>query len=75
MKTRRGRNIPVKGPTVGHIRDGRYIPTEEDPAFAPTPPPAVELKDWANAAPCDRLFSDILDDLEVDYPRDMALKI
>jgi len=69
------RNIPVTGPTVGHIRDGRYIPTGEDPAFAPKPPPAVELKDWANAALCDRLFADVLDDLHAVYPRDMALKI
>ena len=69
------RNIPQTGPTIGHIRDGRYIPTGEDPAFAPTPPPAVELKDWANAELCDRLFADILGDLEVEYPPDMALKI
>ena len=69
------RNIPIKGPTIGHIRDGRYIPTGEDPAFAPTPPPAVELKDWANAELCNKLFSDILGDLEVEYPPDMALKI
>ena len=69
------RNIPVKGPTVGHIRGGLYIPTEEDPAFAPKPPPAVELKDWANAALCDRLFADVLGDLEAVYPPDMALKV
>ena len=69
------RNIPVTGPTIGHIRDGRYIPTGEDPAFAPTPPPAVELKDWADAELCNRLFSDILGDLEAEYPPDMALKI
>ena len=69
------RNIPIKGPTIGHIRDGRYIPTGEDPAFAPAPQPTVELKDWANAALCDRLFADILDDLKAEYPADMALKI
>jgi len=69
------RNLPIKGPTIGHIRDGRYIPTAEDPAFAPKPPPAVELRDWANAALCDRLFADILGELEAVYPRDMALKI
>ena len=69
------RNIPKTGPTIGHIRDGRYIPTEEDPAFAPKAPPPVELRDWANAALCDRLFADVLDDLKAVYPPDMALKI
>ena len=69
------RNIPIKGPTIGHIRDGKYIATGDDPAFAPKPPPAVDLKDWANAELCSRLFADVLADLQAVYPHDMALKI
>ena len=69
------RNIPVKGPTIGHIRDLRYIPTEEDPAFARRREPVIDLKDWANAVLCDRLFADILEELRLDQPPDTALKI
>ena len=69
------RNIPVKGPTIGHIRDGRYIPTAEDPAFMPKPPPSVDIRDWANAELCHACFGDVLADLGAEYPPDMALKI
>ena len=60
----KGRRIPVKGPTVGHIRDGVYVPVEADAA---SKEPQVDLRDWANAALCDRLFSPILDELRQFY--------
>ena len=50
-----GRHIPINGPTIGHIVDGRYIPLEpmnHDPvAVSP-----VDLKDWANVVLADKLF-------------------
>ena len=70
-----GRHIPVKGPTIGHIRDGKYIPTESDPSFAPPQTPQTDLKDWAGAVLCDRLFGDVLSDLRREYADDEALKI
>lgn len=70
-----GRHIPIKGPTIGHIRDGKYLPVESDPAFAPQQPPMTDLKDWAGAVLCDRLFGDILSDLKREYDEDEALKI
>ena len=70
-----GRHIPVKGPTIGHIRDGKYIPTEEDPAFAPTSVANIDLKDWAGPVLCARLFGDILADLKSEYGEKQALKI
>ena len=71
----RGRHSPVKGPTIGHIRDGRYIPVAEDPAFAAQPRPQTDLKDWAGPVLCDRLFGDILSDLKELYREDEALKM
>lgn len=62
----KGRRIPVKGPTVGHIRDGRYIPAEETRQAKCL---QIDLKDWANVALCDRLFRPVLDDLKAQYPR------
>lgn len=61
----KGRRIPVKGPTVGHIRDGKYISTEEEPRDAM---PKIDLKDWANVELCDKLFLPVLDELKIHYP-------
>lgn len=65
-----GRRVPVDGPVVGHITDGKYVP-----AAAETQDAGPEMKDWANAVLCDRLFRDILDDLRRFYSLKESLQI
>ena len=66
-----GRNIPVDGPTIGHIVDGKYVACE----YADVAKKKCELKDWANIVLCDKLFKDILNDLYAFYSYSDALKI
>lgn len=66
------RNLPVNGPTIGHIIDGKYVPK---PTPAPVSQSAVDLKDWANIQLAHKLFSDMIDELCEVYTRDDALKI
>lgn len=69
-----GCNIPVTGPTIGHIRDGKYVAlTNEKPKAAPLGT-SVDLRDWADVALCDRIFSDMLPELEEVYRPEDALK-
>ena len=69
-----GRNLPVTGPTIGHIRDGKYVAlADEKPKTTPVGS-SVDLRDWADVALCDRLFSDMLTELEEVYRREDALK-
>ena len=70
-----GRHIPIKGPTIGHIRDGKFIPTENDPAFASRQPPPADLKDWARPLLCERIFANMIPELKEEYREDEALKI
>ena len=67
-----GRHLPVNGPTIGHIVDGRYVPVEESVSVSAAP---VDLKDWANVVLCDRLFSSIQEELSAVYSRSDVLKI
>ena len=66
-----GRNIPVNGPTIGHIIDGQYVPI----SYELVSDEQVQLKDWAQIILCDRLFKDILDELFKVYAVSDALKI
>ena len=51
-----GRNLPVNGPTIGHIVNGKFIPVESiDVSVSQT-----DLKDWGNIVFCDSCFRDIL---------------
>lgn len=69
-----GRHLPINGPTIGHIIDGVYVPTDnETPAVVSSSP--VDLKDWANVVLCDRLFSGIKDELSAIYSQPDAMKI
>ncbi len=68
------RRLPVNGPTIGHIVDGKYIPLSED-APSPVSGAAVDLKDWANIQFAQKLFSDMIDELSVFYSKEDALKI
>lgn len=66
-----GRNVPVNGPTIGHIINGKYVPIEHmDISETPT-----NLKDWANVVLCDNLFKDSLDELLAVYSLNDSLKI
>jgi hypothetical protein len=38
-----GRNVPVNGPTIGHIRDGVFVPLERTAAVTSS---GIDLKDW-----------------------------
>lgn len=67
-----GRNLPVNGPTIGHIVDGRYVPMDTK---RPVGSSGVDLKDWADVVLCDRLFSPILGELGEVYAAGDALKI
>ena len=73
-KNDEGRHLPVNGPTVGHIIDGRYVPIE------PAGPVgismgAVDLKEWANVVFCDSKFLDIQEELLRLYNRHDMLTI
>lgn len=66
----KGRRLPVKGPTVGHIAAGAYVPLPP-----PQPPASPDLQDWADQALCDRLGSDLLAELRLEFPPETALKL
>lgn len=66
-----GRNLPVNGPTIGHIVNGKFIPVESvDVSVSQT-----DLKDWGNIVFCDTCFRDILDSLLEVYSYNDSLKI
>ena len=69
-----GRHLPVNGPTIGHIVDGKYIPIDTG---LPTPVSVspVDLKDWANVVLCDKLFSGIRRELSAVYSETDVMKI
>ena len=69
-----GRHIPVNGPTIGHIIDGKYVAIEEDVAPAVSTSD-IELKEWAGVVQCNNVFQDILSDLKKFYASADALKI
>ena len=69
-----GRNLPINGPTVGHIIDGVYVPNDVTaPATVSTAP--IDLKDWANIVLCDQLFADIQQELSAVYSQTDTIKI
>ena len=69
-----GRRKPVNGPTVGHIVDGKYVPIPQDsPADISAAP--IDLKDWAGIILCDKLFKNMLPELQAVYSRSDAEKI
>ena len=69
-----GRHLPVNGPTIGHIIDGKYIPIVKEES-KPLNHTEVDLKDWADVAHADTVFKDILDELKKVYATSDALKI
>ncbi len=69
-----GRHVPVTGPTIGHIIDLTYVPVAADMP-ADVSGSSVDLKDWANIVLCDRVFSDIKDELFNVYSVGDAMKL
>ena len=69
-----GRNLPINGPTIGHIVDGVYVPNNitEPSAISSAP---IDLKDWANIILCDRLFADIQQELSAVYSHADTIKL
>ena len=69
-----GRHLPVNGPTIGHIKNGVYVPVEENQPDRVSSS-QIDLKDWANIVFCDQLFSDIRKELSVVYNQTDLMKI
>lgn len=67
-----GRSLPINGPTIGHIINGKYVPMDDKSLLSSQ---SADMKDWANVVYCDNQFHDILDELLNVYARDDALKI
>ena len=72
-KKRNGRHVPVNGPTIEHIIDGKYVPIPEEKP--PVSQVQINLKDWADIILCDNIFRDMLPELERVYNRVDALKL
>ena len=74
------RCIPINGPTIGHIVDGKYVPKNSEANISVSKKAAsdnikIDLKDWGNIALCDSLFKDIQNELKEFYSTDDALKL
>ena len=69
-----GRNLPINGPTIGHIVDGVYVPNDVTTPSAVAASP-IDLKDWANIVLCDRLFADMKQELSAVYSQSDMMKI
>ena len=73
-RRKNGRNLPINGPTIGHIVDGVYVPNDTATLTAISSAP-IDLKDWANIVLCDRLFADIQQELSAVYNQADTMKI
>ena len=67
-----GRNVPVTGPTIGHIRDGKYVAIADE---RPKVGQSVDLKDWADIVLCEKCFAGMLEELREVYRPEDALKL
>ena len=69
-----GRHVPVNGPTIGHIIDGKYVPIPvqgpDDISLSP-----IDLKDWAGIILCDRIFKPLQKELSAVYSQSDTMKI
>ena len=69
-----GRHVPVNGPTIGHIVGGAYVPLVPD-AISSVSYSEVAMKDWAAYQLAERVFSDMLGELEAVYSPDDSRKL
>lgn len=72
-----GRRLPVNGPTIGHIVDGRYVPRARPAPEAPAPvsQAPVDLRDWAVVELVSRVSGDLLGELRSVYAEEDAVRI
>ena len=73
----KGRRIPINGPTIGHIIDGKFVPKEQPSESIPDPVSmaSVDLKDWGAVTLCNDLCHDLLEELYHFYDHSDAQKI
>lgn len=73
----KGRRIPINGPTIGHIIDGKYVPKDQPAESMPDPVSMapVDLKDWGAVTLCNDLCHDLLEELYLFYDHLDAEKI
>jgi len=69
-----GRHIPVNGPTIGHIIDGKFIPIDAGAKSNVSAAP-IDLKDWASVTLCDQIFKGMMDELLAVYSNADAEKL
>ncbi|MGN1393159.1 MAG: hypothetical protein ACI4V7_03760 [Succinivibrionaceae bacterium] len=79
-KRKNGRNVPVNGPTIGHIINNQYVPKKDESKTSVSKKVQssnhkIDLKDWANIAICDEIFKDILSELKEFYCTEDVMKI
>ena len=70
-----GRNLPVTGPTIGHIRNGVYVAIADERPEEEKSGGVIELKDWAAVVLADNVFKGVLFDLREFYPEDEAVRL
>lgn len=70
-----GRRLPVNGPTIGHIVDGRYVPRARPAPEAPVSQAPVDLRDWAVVELVSRVSGDLLGELRSVYAEEDAVRI
>ena len=69
------RNLPVTGPTIGHIRNGVYVAIADEQPKEQKSGGVVELKDWASVVLADNVFKGVLSDLREFYLADEAIRL
>ncbi len=67
-----GRKIPIEGPIIGHIVDGKYVPK---PTVLNISMSDCDYKRWADVEFCTNANMDVLDDLLTVYSDKDAFKI
>ncbi|MCR5812898.1 MAG: transposase, partial [Desulfovibrio sp.] len=70
-----GRRIPVTGKTIGHIIEGKFVPSDASEAPKPVSQAPVDLKDWANVTLCCNISTNLLEELLAIYDKDDAYKL
>ena len=63
-----GKNIPINGPVIGHIIDGKYVEKKSKKL-------EVTLKNYADFIFADNIANELLDDLKTVYGDEIAIKI
>ena len=67
-----GKNIPITGPTIGHIIDRKYVPKETVKPVSVSP---VDMLDWAIIEYTHRFGEPLMSELRKQYKQEDAEKI